>query len=234
MSTPVRRPSARFAACAAVAATAFLTARPGGAAPRVTGRIEGRVVISVPVAAPPPSAAYGSRRIAKAPAPASELANVIVFLKNPPRPPTLTPMRVSIMQQNETFVPRTVAITAGSRVDFPNDDPFFHDVFSLSRNGSFDLGSYPRGQSKSEIFKHPGLIKVYCHLHSHMTASIMVFDHPYFTIPSTDGAFAIEDVPAGTYTVSAWHERIGESTQQVMVEGGRTAELRFSLPITAK
>jgi len=131
-------------------------------------------------------------------------------------------------------MPRTVAITTGSRVDFPNGDPFFHDVFSLSRTGSFDLGSYPKGQSKSEVFKRPGLIKVYCHLHSHMTASIMVFDHPYFAIPSVSGAFTIDDVPPGTYTISAWHERIGENTQQVTVEDGRTAELQFSLPISAK
>jgi plastocyanin len=234
VNTPARRSPARVAVCAAIAAAAFLTARPGGAAPRLAGRIEGRVVISIPVAAAPPSAAYGSRRISPAPAPASELSNVIVFLKNGPRPAALAPMRASILQQNETFIPRTVAITTGSRVDFPNGDPFFHDVFSLSRTGAFDLGSYPKGQSKSEVFKRPGLVKVYCHLHSHMTASIMVFDHPYFAIPSTSGAFAIDNVPPGTYTVSAWHERIGENTQQVTVEDGRTAELQFSLPISAR
>jgi hypothetical protein len=64
-----------------------------------------------------------------------------------------------------------------------------------------------------------------------MTASIMVFDHPYFTTPAADGAFAIDDIPPGSYTVSAWHERIGENTQQVTIENGRTAELQFSLPI---
>jgi plastocyanin len=234
VNTPAPRSPARIAVCAAIAAAAFLTARPGGATPSQGGRIEGRVVISIPVTAPPPSAAYASRRISPAPAPASELTNVIVFLKNAPRPSALAPMRASILQQNETFIPRTVAITAGSRVDFPNGDSFFHDVFSLSRTGSFDLGSYPKGQSKSEVFKRPGLIKVYCHLHSHMTASIMVFDHPYFAIPSMGGAFTIGDVPPGTYTVSAWHERIGENMQQVTVEDGRTAELQFALPISAR
>lgn len=199
-----------------------------------TGRLEGGVTITVPVAAPAPSAAYSARRVAPPPSSGSELANVIVFVKNAARPATVPAMRATILQQNETFVPRTVAITTGSRVDFPNGDPFFHDVFSLSRAGAFDLGSYPKGKSKSEEFRQAGLIKVYCHLHSHMTASIMVFDHPYFVIPSADGRFAIDDVPTGTYAVSAWHERIGESTRQVTLEAGRTAELQFALPIGAK
>jgi len=192
------------------------------------------VTISVPVVAAPPSSAYGSRKIAAQPAPQSEVTNVVVYLKNAPKPPALTPMRASIRQQNETFVPHVVAITAGSTVEFPNGDPFFHDVFSLSRSGSFDLGSYPQGKSKSERFTRPGLIKVYCHLHSHMTASIMVFDHPWFTVPAADGSFTIDDVPAGTYTVTAWHERIGDSTQPVTVEAGRSVALQFALPITAK
>jgi plastocyanin len=230
----VHRPPGKIALCAVTALAACLAARPGAATPRPGGRLQGRVVISVPVSAPPPSAAYGSRRVSATTTAGSELANVIVFVKDAPRPPAVTPVRASIVQQNETFVPRVVAITTGSTVEFPNGDPFFHDVFSLSRSGSFDLGSYPKGKSKSETFKHPGLIKVYCHLHSHMTASIMVFDHPYFTIPALDGGFAIDDLPAGTYAVSAWHERIGESTQQVTIETGRTAELQFALPIGGK
>jgi plastocyanin len=215
-------------------AAAWLAVAAGAAAPPPNGRIEGRVTISVPVAGPPPSAAYGSRRLAPTPAPQAEVTNVIVSVKNAPKPAALLPMRASIQQRNETFVPRVVAVTAGSTVDFPNGDPFFHDVFSLSRGGSFDLGSYPQGQSKSERFTRPGLIKVYCHLHSHMTASIMVFDHPYFALPAADGAFVIEDVPPGTYSVIAWHERIGESGQAVTVEAGRTSALQFALPITVK
>jgi plastocyanin len=217
-----------------VVAAAWLAGRPGAAAPPATGRIEGKVTISVPVAAAPPSAAYGSRRIAPTPAPQSEVTNVIVYVKNAPKPASVAPVRASIVQENETFVPHVVAITAGSTVDFPNGDPFFHDVFSLSRNGSFDLGSYPKGKSKSERFPKPGLIKVYCHLHSHMSASIMVFDHPYFAIPSADGSFVIDAVPVGALSVTAWHERIGDSSQEVMIEAGHPTALQFSLPITTK
>jgi plastocyanin len=233
VSTPAHRSPAKSAVFLAIAAASVL-ARPGGASPRATGRIEGRVAISVVVPISPPSSAYGSRRIAPAPAPQSEVTNVIVYVKNAPKMTALPPMRASIKQQNETFAPHVVAITAGSTVDFPNGDPFFHDVFSLSRSGSFDLGSYPQGKSKSERFTRPGLIKVYCHLHSHMTASIMVFDHPFFAVPAADGSFTIEDVPAGDYTVTAWHERIGDSSRQITVENGRAAGLQFSLPITQK
>ena len=234
MNTPVRRSPDRLAVAAIVALAACLAAPRGAATQRGTGRLEGHVVISVPVAAPAPSAAYAPRRVTTPTTPGSELANVVVFVKNAPKPAALTPMRATILQQNETFLPRVVAITTGSRVDFPNGDPFFHDVFSLSRSGPFDLGSYPKGKSKSEQFRHAGLIKVYCHLHSHMTASIMVFDHPYFAIPAGDGAFAIDDVPAGAFTVSAWHERIGESTQDVTIDAGRTSTLHFALPIGSK
>lgn len=223
-------------ACAVGALLTFATQSASTPRPaEATGRIEGRVAITVPVSTAPPSAAYGSRRVA-APAPrtGSEVANVIVFIQDAPTVSPLPAGRARIVQENETFVPRVVAITRGSTVDFPNGDPFFHDVFSLSRGGTFDLGSYPRGQTKSHVFRQAGLVKVYCHIHSHMSASIMVFDHTFFTIPKADGSFIIDDVPTGTYTVSAWHERIGENNQAIKIEAGRASDLQFVLPIGPK
>jgi plastocyanin len=200
-----------------------------------TGRVEGRVSITVPVAAAPPSAAYGPRRVDRPAArTGSELSNVVVFIQNAPKPAELPVTRARIVQENETFIPRVVAITRGSAVDFPNGDPFFHDVFSLSRSATFDLGSYPKGQTRSHVFRRAGLVKVYCHIHSHMSASIMVFDHPYFTIPKPDGTFALEGIPEGTYQISAWHERIGEHRESIRVEAGRTSEIQFALPIGTK
>jgi plastocyanin len=222
-----------FCALGALSTSAVLV--PGSAQARATGRIEGRVVITVPVSTAPPSAAYGARRVeSPAPRTGSELANVIVFIQDAPKASTLPLTRARIVQEGETFVPRVVAITRGSTVDFPNGDPFFHDVFSLSRSGTFDLGSYPRGQTKSHQFRQAGLVKVYCHIHSHMSASIMVFDHTFFTIPKADGSFTIDDVPVGTYKVSAWHERIGENSQPVRIEAGRASEIQFALPIVIK
>lgn len=160
----------------------------------------------------------------------TELANVVVFLKA--RPTRSTPIRTTIRQTHEEFVPHLVAITTGSTVDFPNEDLIFHNVFSLSRSAVFDLGRYPRGGSKSRTFTTPGLVKVFCHLHSHMSALIRVFDHPYFAIPDPQGRFAIAGLPPGQYDVVAWHERAGDVTRIASVAAGATAELAFSLPLT--
>ena len=196
-----------------------------------TGRIEGQVKLVLPPAGAVPSGVYPTRRVTKPQPKASEITNVIVFLKDAPHRGEPAPMTVTIAQRDEAFVPRVVAITRGSTVHFPNSDPFFHNVFSLSRGADFDLGRYPRGVSKSRTFPSAGLVKVYCHIHSHMTASIMVFDHPYFRIPSPDGAFSLDDVPAGSWQISAWHERIGESINTVRVEPGRPARVVFALPV---
>jgi len=200
-----------------------------------TGRIAGRVILTAPVAVPLASAAYATRRVERVSAPAtSEINNVVVFVQDAPRTARAAAMRARIAQQGETFVPRVVAVTRGSTIDFPNGDPYFHDVFSLSRAASFDLGSYPRGSSRSWQFHRAGIVKVYCHIHSHMSASILVFDHPYFAIPHADGSFTIDDLPAGTYHVSAWHERIGENVQSVRVDPGRSADIEFSLPVATR
>jgi plastocyanin len=185
----------------------------------------------MPPATAPPAGVYPSRRVSRPTPRAPEISTVVVFLKDVPRHADLDSTHATIMQKDEAFVPRVVAITRGSTVDFPNGDPFFHNVFSLSRGNSFDLGRYPRGDTRSRRFPTAGLVKVYCHIHSHMTASIMVFDHPYFRIPSADGSFALEDVPAGTYQMSAWHERIGESVTPVRVDAGRTTRVEFALPM---
>jgi plastocyanin len=204
------------------------------AAPPTTGRIEGVVRL---VASGDPaivSGAYPTRRV-NAPTPrASEIANVVVFVKTAPRSASLAPARLEMVQQGESFVPRVVAIARGSSVEFPNADPFFHNVFSLSRGATFDLGRFPRGERRARTFAQPGLVKVYCHLHSHMSGSIMVFDHPHFTIPGPDGGFVLTDVPAGEHRVSAWHERIGESAKDLVVEAGRTVRVEFALPVEGR
>lgn len=134
-------------------------------------------------------------------------------------------------QENETFVPHVVAITRGSTVTFPNADPIFHNVFSLSRGATFDLGRYPRGQTRSEKFAKPGLVKVYCRIHSQMSATILVLDHPFFDVPNDDGSFSLANVPVGQYTLVGWHERIGERTASIRVEAGKTTNVELTLPV---
>lgn len=159
-----------------------------------------------------------------------ELKNVVVYVEDVPwkgaasRPATMR-------QINEAFEPHVLPIVAGTEVGFPNGDPFFHNVFSLSMAGAFDLGHYPKGSSRSVTFDQPGLVKVFCHLHSDMSAVIMVLDNPFFTIPDETGAYRIGGVPAGTYTVTAWHERARPVKRKVTIVDGENVSLDLRVPI---
>ena len=209
---------------------ALLTSRP--AQPQDTGSIAGHIRLTAKVRAPLPANAYPSRAIGRHEAPTTpEVRNVVVYLKEPGFKGALPASRVELHQENETFVPHVLAITKGSTVDFPNDDPFFHNVFSLSSAASFNLGRYPRGKSKAQTFNKAGLVKVFCDIHSHMSASILVLDHPYFAIPNTDGNYEIKGVPPGQYTIIGWHERVGERTASVRVEAGRQAMIDLTVPV---
>jgi hypothetical protein len=124
-----------------------------------------------------------------------------------------------------------LAITRGSRVEFPNADPFYHNVFSLSSAASFNLGRYANGKTESYEFRKSGTVKVYCNIHSHMSATILVFDHPYFTIPKLDGSYELPNLPSGDYTIVGWHERVGERTARVHIERGHSTAVDLSLPV---
>ncbi len=131
--------------------------------------------------------------------------------------------RARMDQRNETFVPHVLAITVGTTVDFPNNDATYHNVFSLSRTRPFDLGRYAAGQSKSVRFDRPGIVRVFCDIHSHMSAFILVFAHRFFSVTDADGRYRIEGVPPGRYTVAVWNERLPTTvTREVTVppEGG--------------
>jgi hypothetical protein len=133
-------------------------------------------------------------------------------------------------QEHETFVPHVLAIQAGSVVDFPNGDPFFHNVFSLSKASRFDLGRYPKGRSKSVRFDEPGVVRVFCDIHSHMSAFILVFAHRFFAVTDEDGRYRIDGVPPGTWTVTAWYEGAVRTKRQVTIpDGGGTVNADFSV-----
>ena len=213
-----------------MALAAVLTAASALSAQQPT-TVRGRVEIGIPITTRRPSSPYPTRSVpAPALAPASELRHVVVYLKDAP-PRTVPPMKVEIRQRNETFVPRVVAVTVGSSVDFPNDDPIYHNVFSLSRPRNFNLGRYPRGHTRHVSFDRPGIVKVFCDIHSHMSATVMVFNHPWFAVPAEDGRFELPAVPSGEREITAWHERLGDTTQRVRVEPGRPAAADFVLPV---
>lgn len=137
--------------------------------------------------------------------------------------------RARMDQRNETFVPHVLAIVAGTTVDFPNNDSTYHNVFSLSKARTFDLGRYAAGHSKAVRFDKPGIVRVFCEIHSHMSAYILVFSHRYFAVTDDEGRYRIDNVPAGTYTVVAWNGAMPTTSRRVTVPETGDATLDFVL-----
>jgi plastocyanin len=171
---------------------------------------------------------------ATAPEPAiNELDRTVVMLAgnagSPPHPETIT-----IEQRESRFEPDLVVIPVGSTVQFPNGDPIFHNVFSLSAAQPFDLGFYPKGQSKSVKFDHAGVVQVYCHIHANMYAAIVVTDSPWYGKPSADGTLMLRGVPAGHYQAEAWHKIAGLCKAEVDVPASGTAQVDIQVPLTER
>jgi plastocyanin len=136
--------------------------------------------------------------------------------------------RARMDQVNQTFVPHVLAITVGTTVDFPNSDVTFHNVFSLSKTRSFDLGSYSRGRSKAVRFDRPGVVQVFCDIHSHMSAYVLVFSHRFFAVTDEAGRYAIGPVPPGSYTLTVWYEGEVRETRPIAVpDSGGTVDAAF-------
>ena len=146
--------------------------------------------------------------------------------RSPLRATPAAPVTGSRMdQRNETFIPGVLSVTAGTRVDFPNNDETFHNVFSLSKPKSFDLGRYGRGKSKPVHFTKPGIVRVFCDIHSHMSAFVLVFNHPYHSTTDEAGRYTIENIPPGTYTVEAWHEGATRDSRSITIHSGSAVDL---------
>jgi len=143
----------------------------------------------------------------------------VVYLETVPRGAFEAPApgRAALDQRNETFVPHVLAVTVGTTVEFPNSDRVFHNVFSLSKAKRFDLGRYPRGASRAVRFDRPGMVRVFCEIHSHMSAFVLVFAHRFFDIPDEKGRYRIDGVPPGNYTLAVWNEGEVRATRRVRV-----------------
>jgi plastocyanin len=192
--------------------------------------IRGRVELRQPAREPGTRVSVADTGMGVAHAPIDRRS--VVYLDPAPRAAfdTREEPRPRLDQRNETFVPHVLAIVAGTTVDFPNSDRTYHNVFSLSKTKTFDLGRYAVGRSKSIRFDRPGIVRVFCDIHSHMSAFILVFAHRYFSVSEPDGSYRLENVPPGTYTVVAWHEAAAlESRRVVVPDAGGEVEVNFAL-----
>lgn len=123
-------------------------------------------------------------------------------------------MHAVLAQKNKAFEPHMLVITKGSVVDFPNRDPWFHNVFSLFDGKRFDLGLYEAGTSRTVHFDREGVSFIFCNIHPEMSAVVVVVGSPYFTTTNKQGAFTIADVPPGRYMLRMWNESALPATLQ--------------------
>ncbi len=210
---------------------AWLTALVAGAADlRTAGvAIRGRVEVVLPGSpGRQPDVTSTGARVPRA---VVDRRRAVVYLDSAPRAAFEEPVerRARIDQRDESFVPHLLAVTVGTTVDFPNSDTVYHNVFSLSRTKPFDLGRYAAGRSKSVTFDRPGIVRVFCDIHSHMSAFILIFSHRYFAVTDNEGRYRIDDVPSGTYTVVAWNEAVTGASRTVVVTGGADTVVDFRL-----
>jgi len=161
----------------------------------------------------------------------TDLTDVVVYLddvKVKPRPAT-----ASVVMKGKAFSPHVVAVPVGGTVEFPNEDPIFHNAFSVSGPNRFDLALYKRPKTGRQTFQHPGVVKVYCNIHPQMSAVVVVVDTPFFTKVGPDGTFTVDNVPPGRHTLKAWHERAGDASVSVTVpERGAAAAPALRLDAT--
>jgi plastocyanin len=183
--------------------------------------------VPAPAAPEPPGRVVGTVTVTEADGKPGNPAGVIVYVVGFAEAPS--DKLTTIAQKGRKFVPDLVAITVNERVEFPNNDPFLHNVFSQSLPRKFDLGSFPRGESKQKDFPVPGVVDVYCNIHPEMAATILVLPNRRHTAPGADGKYALEGVPPGDWTVFAYTRRAKPTSAKVSVRPG--AEVAIDLAI---
>jgi plastocyanin len=139
--------------------------------------------------------------------------------------------REVMRQKGRHFIPHVIAVPVGSTVDFPNLDPIYHNAFSNFSGQPFDIGLYAPGTSKSETFRHPGIVRVFCNIHPTMSAIIAVVPTPWYATTSASGRFSIANVPPGEYDLHIFHERARPDVLQFLGRRLSVPEGGLSLPL---
>jgi plastocyanin len=160
------------------------------------------------------------------------LRDFVVYVDQPVAGAPFTPPTAPavIEQKDATFVPHVLPILVGTTVSWPNMDEIYHNVFSMSQAKSFDLQLYNSDQpSKSVVFDHPGQVDVFCAIHTRMHCIVLILENPYFALTDGRNRFVIRNVPAGTYKLRAWHERVPGQVKEVTVPADGEVRVDFEL-----
>ncbi len=147
------------------------------------------------------------------------------------------PMHAVLTQKNKMFEPHLLVVTRGSTVDFPNRDPWFHNVFSQFNGKRFDLGLYEAGTTRTVHFDREGVSFIFCNIHPEMSAVVVVLGSPYFATTSNRGEFTIPQVPAGSYMLHVWNEGASAEalqalSREVQIGDGSHAVGTIRVPMT--
>jgi len=166
---------------------------------------------------------------------AYERSRVVLYLEGPgPAAGDSENHTAQIQQLDRRFMPDLVMVPVGSTVSFPNMDPIFHNIYSLSKPKTFDLGAYDKGETRKVTFPKSGIVEVYCHLHPNMAATIVVTPNRWYARSDRSGKYRIHNVPPGQYTLVAWHKSAGFFRKSVVVENGRDSVADFFIPLGAE
>jgi plastocyanin len=171
-----------------------------------------------------------------------DVQNVVLWLTHadgsptPPVPPA--DQRPRLVQKDKSFQPHVLVVPVGTLVQFPNRDPFFHNVFSLFEGKRFDLGLYEAGSTRDVLFDKPGISYIFCNIHAEMSAVVIALATPYYGISNRKGTVTISKVPPGRYTLHTWYETavpdmLNSMTREVTISqtSPSLGQLRLPAPI---
>ena len=178
-----------------------------------------RFKVAIFVLYPAIAAADVTGRVAVRTVQATGPGPAVVYAEPLDRAAPARPIAGRLLQKDKTFSPSVIAVPVGSTVDFPNQDPIFHNVFSLSPPAPFDLGLYRAGATRQRTFTRPGGYRVFCNIHPQMTAFIVVAPTPYVAVVGADGRYAL-DLPAGSYRVTARSDRAAPVSVEMTIRSG--------------
>ena len=134
-----------------------------------------------------------------------------------------------LTQKNKSFQPHVLVVRVGSKVEFPNRDPFFHNVFSLFEGKRFDLGLYEAGSTRDVQFDKPGISYIFCNIHAEMSAVVIAVNTPYYAVSNARGELVIPNVSPGQYVLHVWYDGIPQETLNVMVRSITVSEQSSTL-----
>jgi plastocyanin len=160
-------------------------------------------------------------------------SGVVLWLEPVDRSASLViaPRTVKVIQQDKHFLPHVVAIPVGGTVDLPNNDPFWHNAFSNFSGEPFDIGLYAPSTSRSHTFRHAGIVRVFCNIHSTMSAIIAVVPTPYYVVTPDEGKFGIPNVPPGEYQLRIFYERALPANLKFLERRITVPEAGLALPL---